>query len=55
MDQDTVTVTRERLTEALQHPAVTGTLAMLDSQGGGPGDLADAILEALTATAADRA
>lgn len=41
------TVTRERLVAALQAPPVTGTLAMLEEQGGGPEDLADAILEAL--------
>lgn len=40
-------VTRNQLVTALQHPAVTGALAMLDSQGGTPVDLADAILEAL--------
>ena len=38
---------RAKLTEALKAEPVTGTLLMFEQQGGGPGDLADAIIEAL--------
>ena len=38
----------DALRAAVQHPAVTGALAMLESQGGGPGDLAFALSEALS-------
>ena len=40
-------LTRDKLMAAFKAPAVSGTLAMLDEQGGGRADLADAILEAL--------
>ena len=40
-------MTRDQLIKALESREVTGTLAMLESQGGSPADLADAILEAL--------
>jgi hypothetical protein len=41
------TFTREQLIDALRKPQVTGTLRMLEELGGGPEDLADAIIEAL--------
>ena len=46
------TFTRDELVEALKSEPVTATLLMLEQQGGGPGDLADAIIEALAARAA---
>ena len=43
-----VTFTRDELIRALRSRQVAGTLEMLESQGGAPEDLADAILEALS-------
>ena len=41
------TFTRDELVQALKADPVTAALLMLESAGGGPGDLADAIIEAL--------
>lgn len=41
------TFTRDGLVQACASAAVGGTLEMLETQGGGPEDLADAILQAL--------
>lgn len=41
------TFTRDALVQALKSAPVPGTLEMLETQGGGPEDLADAIIEAL--------
>ena len=43
-----VTFTRDELIQAHRSRLVAGTLAMLESQGGCPEDLADAILGALS-------
>ncbi len=43
-----MTFTRDELIEALKAKPVTEALAMLEQQGGGPADLADAIIDALT-------
>ena len=45
------TFTRNELVQALRRPPVPGTLAMLESEGGCPEDLADAIIEALNGAA----